>query len=422
MVDEQAVNSSGILVVGGGMSGITAAIEVAETGYDVYLVEKNPYLGGRVAQLYQYFPKLCPPNCGLEINFRRMRDNPRIRFFTMAQVETILGREGNYKVSVRVAPRYVNEKCTACGKCGEACQTEIPNPFNFGMDKIKGAYLPHEFAFPSRYVIAPEVIASDGKKCEEACAYGAVELDMQPKTFDLHVGSIIWATGWNPYDAVRIEYYGFGRYPNVITNMMMERLSAANGPTRGKIVRPSDGKELTSVAFIQCAGSRDENHLAYCSGVCCLASLKQATYIREQYPDAMVTIFFIDIRARGRFEDFYVKLQQDKNVTFIKSKIALITEDEITGKLVLEGENTMTGEKIQTETDLVVLATGMVPNTAEAKVPGDVNYDEYGFIAAEAGEAGIYGAGCVKEPIDVAACVEDATGAALKGIRSIVRR
>jgi quinone-modifying oxidoreductase, subunit QmoA len=422
MVDEQTVNSSAILVVGGGMSGITAAIEAAETGYDVYLIEKNPYLGGRVAQLNQYFPKLCPPNCGLEINFRRMRGNSRIHLFTMAQVESISGVEGNYRVAVKLEPRYVNEKCTACGKCGEACKTEIPNPFNFGMDKIKGAYLPHEFAFPSQYVIAPEVIATDGKECQEACAYGAVELDMQPKTFDLHVGSIIWATGWNPYDAARIEYYGFGRYPNVITNMMVERMAAVNGPTSGKIKRPSDDKELTNVAFIQCSGSRDENHLAYCSGVCCLASLKQATYVREQYPDAKITIYFIDIRARGRFEDFYVKLQQDENLTFIKSKIALITEDEATGELVLEGENTMTGEKIKAKADLVVLATGMVPNTAEFKVPADVKYDEYGFIAAEAGEAGIYGAGCVKEPIDVAACVEDATGAALKAIGSIVRR
>lgn len=421
MADEQSVSSS-ILVVGGGMSGITAAVEAAEVGYDVYVVEKNPYIGGRVAQLHQYFPKLCPPNCGLEINFKRIRNNARIRFFTMAEVENISGSDGKYEVTIKSNPRYVNEKCTACGKCAEASEMEIPNPFNFGMDKIKGAHLPHEFAFPQRYVIAPEAVKAEGKKLEEACAYGAVELDMEPKSTTLHVNSIVWATGWTPYDASKIEYYGFGRYPNVITNMMMERLASINGPTGGKILRPSDGKVVKNVAFIQCAGSRDENHLPYCSGVCCLASLKQATYVLEQYPEANVTIYFIDIRARGRYEDFYQKLQDNEHITFTKSKIALINEDEGSKDLILEGENTMTGEKMANQHDLVVLATGMVPNTAEVKVPADVHYDEYGFIASYEGESGIYGAGTVKEPIDVAASIEDSTGAALKAIQSIVRR
>ncbi len=422
MADEQKVNSSSILVVGGGMSGISAAVEAAEVGYDVYLVERNPFLGGRVAQLHQYFPKLCPPNCGLEINFKRMRNNQRIRFFTMAEVENISGQDGNYEVSVKVSPRYVNEKCTACGKCGEASSIQLDNPFNFGMDKIKGAYLPHEFAFPAHYVIAPEAVQAEGKKLEEACAYGAVELDMKPRTVKLNVGSIVWAAGWTPFDASKIDYYGFGRYKNVVTNMMMERLASINGPTGGKILRPSDAKEPKNIAFIQCAGSRDENFLPYCSGVCCLASLKQSTYLLSQYPDAKITIYFIDIRARGRYEDFYQKLQNNENITFTKSKIALINEDEASKDLMLEGENTMTGEKMLNRHDLVVLATGMVPNTAVDKVPADVKYDDYGFIASYQGESGIYGAGTVKEPIDVAASIEDATGAALKAIQSIVRR
>ena len=422
MADVETTNQS-ILVVGGGMSGITAALEAAEAGHNVVLVEKNPYLGGRVTQLYQYFPKLCPPNCGLEINFRRMRLNSKIRFFTMAEVASISGQEGDYDVTVKLAPRYVNEKCTCCGKCAEVCEAEIDNPFNFGMDKIKAAYLPHEFAFPMRYVLDPSISGTeDGKKCKEACEYDAIDLEMKETAFDLKVGAIVWAAGWDPYDASRVEYYGFGEYRNVITNVMMERMASPNGPTGGKVLRPSDGKDPKNVAFIQCAGSRDENHLSYCSGICCLASMKHSTYLREMYPDCDVTIFFIDIRALDRLEDFYTRVQEDEKLSFIKSKIANISEDEETGDLLLEGEDTNTGEQIRMSFDLVVLATGMVPNKIDIDTVPDVSYDEYGFLTYDPEKAGIYGAGCVRRPTDVASCVQDATAAALKAIQSIARR
>lgn len=422
MADVETTNQS-ILVVGGGMSGITAALEAAEAGYEVVLIEKNPYLGGRVTQLYQYFPKLCPPNCGLEINFRRMRQNPKVRFFTMAQISGISGQEGDYDVTIKLSPRYVNEKCTCCGKCAEVCEAEIDNPFNYGMDKIKAAYLPHEFAFPMRYVLDPSIVKTeDGKKCLEACEYGAIDLNMEETSFDLKVGAIVWAGGWDPYDAATIDYYGFGEYKNVITNVMMERLAAPNGPTNGKILRPSDQKEPKNIAFIQCAGSRDENFLPYCSGICCLASLKQTTYVSERHPECEMTIFFIDIRALDRLEDFYIKVQENEKVTFIKSKIANITEDEETGALVLEGENTRTGEQILMTFDMVVLATGMVPNQINIEPPPDVAYDEYGFLTNDPEKRGIYGAGCSRRPTDVASSVQDATAAALKAIQSIARR
>ena len=173
MTDEKAAPASAsILVVGGGISGLTTAIEAAEVGYEVFLVEKNPYLGGRVAQLNQYFPKLCPPSCGLEINFRRIKDNPRIKVLTLAEVESVSGDAGNYEVAVKVNPRYVNENCTCCNACSEACQTEIDSEYDFGMQKIKGAYLPFEMAFPARYVVAPEIIGtSDATRVKEACQY-----------------------------------------------------------------------------------------------------------------------------------------------------------------------------------------------------------------------------------------------------------
>ncbi|HMK65047.1 MAG TPA: CoB--CoM heterodisulfide reductase iron-sulfur subunit A family protein [Thermodesulfobacteriota bacterium] len=412
-----------ILIVGGGMSGLTSALEAAEAGYDSIVVEKRPYLGGRVAQLYQYFPKLCPPNCGLEINFKRTKNSPHITFHTLAEVESISGEEGNYTVTIKTTPRLVNENCTGCNKCAEACEVERANDFNYGLDNTKAAYLPYAMAFPMQYVIDSSVcLGSSCGKCAEACQYNAIDLNMKPETFTVNVGAIVWATGWNPYNAGKLENYGFGQYANVITNVMMERLCADNGPTGGKILRPSDQKEVEKVAFIQCAGSRDENHLAYCSGICCLASLKQSTYVREKNPNAEATIYFIDIRAQGKLEDFFVKVKKDDKLSLVKSKIAMITEDPATKDLILEGEDTMSGERIRETVDMVVLATGMEPATASEKVPAEVAYDDYGFITSDQDQKGIYGAGCIKRPADVAGVVQDATGAALRAIQSVVRR
>jgi quinone-modifying oxidoreductase, subunit QmoA len=410
--------SQAILVVGGGMSGLSAALEAAEAGFKVVLVEKNSYLGGRVAQLHQYFPKLCPPYCGLEINFRRIRSNPRIEYYTLAEVTSIEGQPGDFTVAVKQSPRYVNEKCTGCGKCSEAVTATIPNPFDYGLGTIKAAYLPHELAMPQRFVIDPSIAAGeDGQKAFQACPYGAVDLGDKGQDLTFKVSAVVWAAGWTPYDPNKIEYYNFGKSPNIITNVQMERLAAPFGPTQGVIQRPGDGAPPKNVAFIQCAGSRDENNLPFCSSICCLASLKQSTYIRSQLPESKVTIYFIDIRAMDRNEDFYTKVKADGGVSFIKSKIALISPTD-GGNLILEGENTATGERFKAEHDLVVLATGMQPNTALAKIPYDVAYDDYGFVL---GNQAIIGAGTVRRPSEVVTCVQDGTSAALKAI-SAARR
>jgi len=413
-----------LLVVGGGISGLTTAIEAAEVGYDVFLIEKNPYLGGRVAQLNQYFPKLCPPTCGLEINFRRIKDNPRIKILTLAEVEKVGGAPGNYNVSINLSPRYVNENCTCCGDCANACETEIDSDFDFGMQKIKAAYLPFEMAFPARYVISPKIIGTqDAKNCKEACKYDAVDLEMMPKTIDLNVGAIVWATGWEPYDAAKIDNLGFGKHPNIITNMMMERLAAPNGPSGGKILRPSDQQGPASVAFVQCAGSRDENHLAYCSYICCMASLKQATYVRERYPEAKIYIFYIDIRSPGlRYERFYKKIQEDENVFFIKGKVAEVSEDPTTNNVTVVAENAVTGEKIRQDVELVVLATGMQPMAAASKLPADLNFTTDGFITNDFENGGMFAAGCANKPADVVTSNQNATGMALKAIQTLVNR
>ena len=425
MTEEKAAPASGsILVVGGGISGLTTAIEAAEVGYEVFLVEKNPYLGGRVAQLNQYFPKLCPPTCGLEINFRRIKDNPRIKILTLAEVESVAGDPGNYDVAIKVNPRFVNENCTCCGDCAAACQSEIASEYDFGMQNIKGAYLPFEMAFPARYVIAPEIIGTpDATRAKEACKYDAVDLEMEAKTLNLNMGAIVWATGWQPYDAAKIDNLGFGQYPNIITNMMMERLASPNGPTRGKILRPSDNKEPQSVAFVQCAGSRDENHLPYCSYICCMASLKQATYVRERYPDAKIYVFYIDLRTPGyRYERFYQTIKEDENIFLIKGKVAEVSEDAGTNNVTVVAENAVTGEKVYQEVEMVVLATGMQPTAATDKLPADLQYNDDGFIVNDFEKGGMFAAGCANKPADVVSSNQNATGMALKAIQTLVSR
>jgi quinone-modifying oxidoreductase subunit QmoA len=420
MADETTVApvSGTILVVGGGISGITTALEAAEVGYEVFIVEKNPSLGGRVAQLNKYFPKLCPPSCGLEINFQRIKKNKDIKWFTLTEVEKISGGPGNYDVALKQSPRYVNGNCTCCGKCADACETEIPNVFNFGMDNRKAAYLPHEMAFPQRYVIDPSIIGSKAAQaCKDACPYNAVDLDDKVKSFNIKVASIVWATGWNPYDATKMDNLSFGKVQNVITNMMMERLAAANGPTKGKMVRPSDGKTVNNIAFVQCAGSRDENHLPFCSYICCLASLKQTTYIREANPESKATIYYIDLRTPGRYEKFYKKVKEDANVSFVKGKVAKIEEDPATKDVIVTVEDTLSGKKIQARYEMVVLATGMEPSTATVKVPGNAKYDENSFVIP----AEILATGCVKKPSDVMSSGQTATGTALKAIQMVRR-
>ncbi|MDP7396089.1 MAG: CoB--CoM heterodisulfide reductase iron-sulfur subunit A family protein [Lentisphaeria bacterium] len=411
-----------ILVIGGGISGLTAAIEASEAGCDVVLVEKNPYLGGRVVRINQYFPKLCSPACGLEINFRRIRTVPGIRCMTLSEVEKITGELGRYQVTIRQNPRKVNNKCTACGACVEACPVDRPDDINFGMSKTKAIYLPFENANPLQYVIDGSVCpGAECGKCISACLYEAIELDMAPKTAEVEVGAVIWATGWEPYDAGKIEDLGFGTTPNVITNAMMERLAATGGPTGGKIQRPSDGGKIESIAFVQCAGSRDENYLKHCSGVCCMGSLKQTRYVREQYPDAQITIFYIDIRSPGRQEDFYAEIQNDAKLELIKGKVAKVTEGN-GGNLVVEAEDTLSGDRVSKEVNLVVLATGIVPTDAgvQLELGGDLQRDEHGFLTNDQHLPGLLAAGCAKRPVDVAACTRDATGVALKALQSCV--
>ena len=410
-----------ILVVGGGISGMTAALEAAECGRQVVLVEREATLGGRTALLYRYFPKLCHPTCGLEINLRRFKANRNLRLLTLAEVVAVSGTRGDYTVRVKLRPRYVNERCTSCGACAAAVTTTIANPFNYGLEQICAAYLPHAMAYPQRYVLDPSIIGTaDAERARAACKYGAVDLDMREQTIELAVGAIVWATGWKPYDAAKIQPYGYDRFANVVTSVEFERLADPHGPTGGKLLRPSDGKEAKNIAFIQCAGSRDENHLRHCSRICCMASLKQTQYVREAYGDggAKSTIYYIDIRSIDRFEDFYRRVQQDAGVRFVKSKVARIAQDEESGNLILHGVDTEGYHRYAAEHDLVVLAIGMEPESNGIRLPEDVLVDSSGFIEGSAG-GGHFGAGAATSPLDVNRSVQSATAAALRAIQVV---
>jgi quinone-modifying oxidoreductase, subunit QmoA len=276
-------------------------------------------------------------------------------------------------------------------------------------------------AFPQRYVMDPSISAGDKDKIKAACKYDAVDFDMEEKSFDLKVGAIVWATGWQPYDAAKIDNLGFGKHQNIITNMMLERLASANGPTNGKIVRPSDNKEIETIAFAQCAGSRDENHLPYCSYICCMASLKHATYIREQYPEAKIYIYYIDLRTPGlKYERFYKKLKEDENIFFVKGKVAGVAE-VAGGNIELEAEDTLIGEKIKQTVDMLVLATGMQPSAALDNITSDLQTNPDGFMINDFEKGGQFAAGCANKPADVVTSNQNATGMALKAIQTLRR-
>jgi quinone-modifying oxidoreductase subunit QmoA len=409
-----------LLVVGAGIAGITTALEAAEAGREVVLVEREASVGGRVMRTYHYFPKLCPPSCGMEINTRRLERNPRVRVLTQTSLAKATPTAGGWAVTLAQAPAYVNERCTACGACSEVCPARVPDPFNLGMTQVPAIRLPHPNAWPRRFVLDRAACPDGCQACVEACQYDAIRLDATGLEECLEVGAVVASTGWHPYPLERLPELGGGIFVDVIANVQLERLASPSGPTGGKILRPSSGQPPQRVAFIQCAGSRDVKHLPYCSAVCCLASLKQALYVREEIPGAEVSIYYIDRRTPGRNEDMLTRLAATEGVTFIKGKVGKVERGE-KGDLVLRVEDVESGRLLRAPADLVVLATGMVPNLRDDPLPVDLPRDEDGF-GLESLEKGVMVAGVARRPEDVAATVRDATGAAAKACVAIARR
>ncbi len=408
-----AASTRPMLVVGAGIAGITTALEAAEAGREVVLVEREPAVGGRVLKNHQYFPKLCPPSCGMEINTRRLAKNPLVRVLTRTQV-TAAERSGDgWRVTVRRTAEHVTSACTACGDCSKACPATVADPFNLGMSRVPAIRIPHVDAWPRRFMMSREACPAGCRACADACKVpGAIDLGAEDREEQLEVSAVVVATGWTPYPLEKLTELGGGVFPDVVANVQLERLAAPSGPTGGKIVRPSDGMPPKRVAFVQCAGSRDVNHLPYCSAVCCMASTKQALYVKEQIPDAEVTVYYIDRRTPGRNEAMLSRAEA-AGVKFVKGKVGKVTRGR-GGALLVRAEDVAAGRVVEAEADLVVLATGMVPR-GNGELPLPVLRDGDGF-ALDDRSTKVFAAGVARRPEDVAASVRDATGAAAKAL------
>lgn len=409
-----------VLVIGGGISGISTAVEASQAGCEVILVEREPWLGGRVAQMHQYFPKLCPPSCGLEIHLKQLRTSPRIQVHTEARVLS-LSRDGQaIQARIGLAPRRVDDRCTTCGACAAACPAERRDTFNQGLGTTRALWRPHPLSWPERYALdGAACLGPSCGRCVAACPMKAIHLDAAPREIQVRVSSVVWATGWDPYDGARLEGLGQGALPDVVSSLALERMAALGGPTKGRIQRPSDGQPPRSVAFVQCAGSRDQDHLPHCSGVCCMGSLKQARYLWAQDPHIQVWFFHIDVRAPGRHDLFFAEIKKNPDFHLVKGKVARIRQVE--GALRVEAEDVLGAGRLDQEVDLVVLATGLVPNGArgtEGLVPA---LDPWGFGLDPQPEPGVVVTGCARRPMDVASCTRDATAAALRALQATRR-
>lgn len=416
-----------VAVIGGGVAGIEAALTLADSGIKVYLIEKNPTIGGHMATLNEVFPTNDCSICILAPKMSDVWNHENIEVITNAEIDEINGSVGNFRIKVIKHPRYVDEsKCKGCiDDCSSVCPVEIPNEFDYGIGVRKAIYIPIPQSTPLYAAIDWEHCIGC-RLCEKACQPKAVDFSQQPETLEIKAGAIIVATGYKIFDARRKTEYGYGRFKNVITTIELERLLSASGPTMGRLLRPSDSTVPKRIAFIQCVGSRDEKTNKYCSRVCCMVSLKNAYAIKERYHDAEITIFYIDIRAFGRmYEEFYRRVQE-AGVRFIRGKVGEIIENE-NGNLIVSYESTLEGEVREEEFDLVVLSIGIEGNRDVATKLG-LGIGEDGFFEvahpklrpAETNVKGIFLAGCASGPRDIQDSVASAGLAAAKAAQLVL--
>jgi len=426
------------LVIGGGIAGIQAALDIANSGYEVVLVEKTPSVGGHMAQLSETFPTLDCSQCILTPKMVDVSQNPNIKLLTYSEVEDISGSVGNFTVRIRKKASCVDSAaCTGCGICIEKCPVKVPSEFDEGLGDRKAIYTPFPQAVPNRPVIDRQTclyFTKDGKcgACKTNCTLGAIDYEQQDEIVEEEVGAVVVATGYELYDKANLAEYGSGRIPDVLHGLEFERLLSASGPTAGEVKRPSDGKVPRRVAFISCAGSRDpEHYMPYCSKVCCMYLAKHAMLYREHVPDGEAIIFTIDVRTSGKtYEEFYARAKQQENVIYVRGKPSRVfqTEDGV----AVWCTNTLSGKQMRVDCDMAVLATPIAPSPAAAELARQlrIHINEHGFFSeahpklrpVESLAPGFFLAGCAQGPKDIPETVSQASAAASKVLEMFLRK
>lgn len=419
------------LVIGGGIAGIQSALDLANCGYNVILVERSPSIGGHMIQLSETFPTLDCSQCILTPKMVEVSRHPNIKLMPYSEVEHVSGYVGNFKVKIQQKPTFVDpEKCTLCDECTKVCPVVVPNSFDAGLTGRRAIYIPFPQAIPATYTLdiksCPGLLPIACGKCADVCEPKAIDYDMKPEIVEEEVGTIIVATGFELYGKEKMAEYGYGHYADVLDGLQFERLCSASGPTRGNILRPSDHKIPKSVVFIQCAGSRDpELHCAYCSKICCMYTAKHAHLYKHKVPDGQAFVFYIDIRSGGKdYEEFVHRTVEQDNTCYLRGKVSKIFEEK--GKIKVWGVDTLSGKNVEIDADMVVLAMAMEPSDGLREVAKKlkISLGKDGFLAeahpklkpVESVTPGMFFAGAAQAPKDIPETVAQASGAAAKAV------
>jgi heterodisulfide reductase subunit A len=416
-----------VLVIGGGIAGIQAALDLAEQGLRVHLVERAPSIGGRMAQLDKTFPTNDCSTCILSPKMVDCARHPNILLHTYAEVQAVSGQAGAFHARVLKRARYVDEeRCTGCGECALKCPRKVSDGFNVGLSQRRAIYLHFPQAVPMIMTIDPEhcTYLTRGKcgLCQKVCPAGAIDFEQQDREIELEVGAVIVATGYDFYDPRSVGQYHYEQFPNIITALEYERLISASGPTGGHLVRPSDGQPARTLGFVQCTGSRHIRHNRYCSTVCCVHSTKEAVLAWEHDHKVQSHIFYTDLRGSGKgFREYMDRAQRDYATTFVHGRVAEILQDDDFNP-VIKYEDAATSRPQRFTVDLAVLATSLVPRHDAPRLAAvlGIDLDEFGFVKsdpfapAETSRPGIVACGCCLGPADIPQSVAQASAAAAK--------
>ena len=425
-----------VLVVGGGIAGITSALYLARVGIKTILVDKEPSIGGTMAKLDKTYPTLDCSLCTLSPKMVDVKKEENIRLYAYTDIVDIEGYVGNFNIRLRKKPRIVDEdKCIACGECAAACPVKVKDEFNQRMNERKAIYIPFPQAVPNSYLVDVENClyfkTRACRLCEKKCDKNAIDFSQKETYEELDVGAIIIATGFSLFDAKRKKEYGYSKYPNVVSNLDFERMLSADGPTKGKIKRPLDAKKPSSISFIQCVGSRDEAFNNYCSAICCMASLKQAMQVKEKNPEIEVNVYYNDIRAAGKdFEEFFGRCRQ-RGINFLRGLPPEVVEDPDSGDLFIRSEDLNMGRVLEKKTDLVVLAAGLEPSASVERLCKNLHLNQSpdGFIMeahpklrpVDTNIAGVYIAGCAQYPKGIPESVAQGGSAAMAAAEIVLK-